>query len=95
MKLASGGIQQVLWALVMFKGFYLEDRYNDRFSYKQRIKEAHWYLDYANGILDRAIKGTTYTAEPDDICSDPECICWHSPNPSHYSSIEPLMETFK
>ena len=88
MKLDSGGIQQVLWALMMFKGFYLEDRYNDRFSYKQRIKESHWYLDYANGILDRAIKGKPKVSTANHTS-------WHRSNPSEYSCTEPFMETYK
>ena len=56
MILDSVDINQILWHLDMFRGFYLEDRYNKRFSYKDRVDEAHWHLDMANLIVDEAIK---------------------------------------
>ena len=56
LKLDSIDVMELLFALNMFRGFYLEDRYNDRYSYKDRIEEAHWHLDFANLIVDEAIK---------------------------------------
>jgi hypothetical protein len=56
MKLEKIDIQELLFCLDMFKGFYLEGRYNDTFSYYERINEAHWYLDFANLVLDEALK---------------------------------------
>ena len=56
MILDSVDIGQILWHLDMFRGFYLEDRYNKRFSYKERIEEAHWHLDMANMIVDLSVK---------------------------------------
>ena len=93
MKLDNIDIRQVLWALFMFKRFYLEDKYNDNYSYKQRIEEAHWYLDYANGILDRAIKGITYTTKSDDINSDQTIDELNRER--IWEGLEPFMETYK
>ena len=56
MKLEKIDIQELLFCLDMFRGFYIEGRYNDKFSYRKRIEEAHWYLDFANLILDEAKK---------------------------------------
>ena len=56
MKLEKIDIQELLFCLDMFRGFYLEDRYNDKFSYRKRIEEAHWYLDFADLILNEAMK---------------------------------------
>ena len=55
-KLDKVDVQELLFCLDMFKGFYLEGRYNDTFSYYERINEAHWYLDFANLVLDEALK---------------------------------------
>ena len=55
-KLDKIDVQELLFCLDMFRGFYLEGRYNDKFSYGKRIEEAHWYLDFANLILDEAMK---------------------------------------
>ena len=55
LKLDSIDVMELLFALDMFRGFYLEGRYNDVYSYKERIDEAHWYLDFANLIADGAI----------------------------------------
>tara|TARA_Y100001951_G_C11088949_1_gene155598 strand:- start:150 stop:323 length:174 start_codon:yes stop_codon:yes gene_type:complete len=56
MKLDKIDVQELLFCLDMFRGFYLEGRYNDRFSYYERINEAHWYLDFADLILSEALK---------------------------------------
>jgi hypothetical protein len=56
MKLDETDIHELLFCLDMFKGFYLEGRYDNKFSYRQRIEEAHWYLDFADLILNEAMK---------------------------------------
>ncbi len=56
MKLDQIDINELIFCLDMFKGIYLEGRYDHMFSYKDRIEEAHWYLDFANLILDEALK---------------------------------------
>ena len=56
MKLSEIDIIELLFCLDMFRGFYLEGRYNDTFSYYERINEANWYLDFADLILSEALK---------------------------------------
>ena len=55
MKLDKIDIQQVLWAVQMFKYMYIQQRY--KCERKKMLEWSHSYLDYANGILDRALKG--------------------------------------
>ena len=56
MRLDKIDVQELLFCLDMFRGFYLEGRYNDKFSYYERINEANWYLDFADLILSEALK---------------------------------------
>ena len=86
MKLDSIDINQVLWAVRMFKHMYIEQRYG--YKQKEMLDWSHWFLDYANGILDRAIEG-----KPE--VSTANHTSWHRSNPSEYSCTEPFMETYK